>query len=873
MAQSRRHFLLATVLSVQVALGASTAAFGQADVSEGLAVEALDVEHIALDLRFDMDRLRASGTATVQLTPKETASRIALDAVGLEVEKVEWQGDSELPFDVIEGREDGALVVDLGRTVTPKESITLKIHYSAQASNNTDPSNIWGSVGRGLRFHSPSASDPRRRVQVWSSNAPGSNRRWFPGYDRPDDLRTFEIRATVAEEHLTALSNGQLISRQANADSSVTYHWKLAQPHQNHRSSVIVGEFENVIIETESLTLNNYGYPDEVEGVRASIERLPDMADFLSETIGQPFPFVDYTQVFVQELPWGMANSGLSILTENFVDSAEVHRDFLYLWDDLEAESLAEQWFGNSIAPRSWEDVWLARGLPRYLSSIYNESRNGEEELLLSPYHVPADLQLVLADWANGVRDQIAPTSVAAPSQWPTANTPTVRATVVLRKLESEIGRDALIQSIQRLAALHSGELIGTETFAALVSEAAGRDMSWFFDQWIYGRGHPKFSVRHEFSPELGALVVTVRQSPAEGSMHAAHPSGLFKGAVGIEIDGQVERRMLAAVEENTLVFPRSEAPSFVNFDYGSHWLAEVEFPRAPAELLSIARSSKDALARRNAMIELGNVALASTTDLTMRNSIIGHYRAVAESDAYWRLKMVALFQLRRVLSALDSQETAGLDENMQAALVRIIKGKDRDEAWVRFAALNWLGEARDPKHTDLYLSLLQDKSDRVINAAAIALGKTNDPRAFNALIALEPHPSWKNQSRISMLSGLAELGDPRGVNVALNSLKNLGDARWTLITPIWDYRLAAAHALRRLKSTDEGYRFLRAMLDQALQERHVSDTMYNLHLLVALADPRAREALLVAREVFEENEDMQAAFDSIESQLDTALS
>lgn len=872
MVRSCARILFVLILCTQAAFSVSTQANAQRSGSDMDAIAALDVEHVALDLRFDMDRQQATGTAMIRLWSKQETSQIALDAVGLDVQKIEWQGEGPVGFELVQGRENGALVIDLGRAVTPADPLVFTIQYTAQALNGTDPSNIWGSVGRGLRFHAPSASDPRRRVQMWSSNAPGSNRRWFPGYDRPDDLRTFEIRATLGDGRLTALSNGALIARETNPDGSVTYHWKLDQPQQNRRSSVVIGEFENVAIKSENLTLNNYGYPDEMDGVRASVERLADMADFLRQTIGQPFPYENYTQVFVQELPWGMANSGLAILTENFVDSAEVHRDFLYLWDDLEAESLAEQWFGNSIAPRSWEDAWLARGLPRYLSAIYNESRNGEEELLLSPYHVPADLQAVLADWANEARDPIAPSRVDDPSAWVTANTPTVRATVVLRMLEGEIGRDALIRSVRELAATHSGRLVSTQDFASLVSEEARRDMSWFFDQWIYGAGHPKFTVSQEFSKERGELVVTVTQSSAKGSVNAAHPMGLFRGVISIEIDGTVERRVLAPIEVNTFTFPRSNAPRFVNFDYKSRWIAETDFPRESAELLAIARSSTDALARRNAMIELGGMALDPATNLSMRDAILEHYREVAESDAYWRLKMVALFQLRRVLSASDSQANSGLDEETQAALVRIISGQDRDEAWVRFAALNWLGEARDPKHFELFRSLLRDKSDRVINAAAVALGKTKDPRAFAALIALEPHPSWKNQSRISMLGGLAELGDPRGVDVALGSLKNLADARWRLITPVWDYRLAAAHALHRLESTAEGYRFVRTMLDQALRERHVSDTMHNLHLLVALADPQARDALAAARKAFAEQADMQTALDGIETQLDAAL-
>lgn len=49
--------------------------------------------------------------------------------------------------------------------------------------------------------------------------------------------------------------------------------------------------------------LNNFGCPDERDGVVASIERLPDVVDFMERTIAVQFPFTSYTQVFVQALP------------------------------------------------------------------------------------------------------------------------------------------------------------------------------------------------------------------------------------------------------------------------------------------------------------------------------------------------------------------------------------------------------------------------------------------------------------------------------------------------------------------------------------------------------------------------------------------
>ena len=112
----------------------------------------------------------------------------------------------------------------------------------------------------------------------------------------------------------------------------------------------------------------------------------------------------------------------------------------------------------------------------------------------------------------------------------------------------------------------------------------------------------------------------------------------------------------------------------------------------------------------------------------------------------------------------------------------------------------------RDAKFADLYLSYLNDESDRVINAAANALGKSKSPKAFDALAKLVRKPSWKNQSLISALNGLAALGDPRGFDIAFKALSDLNSPHWTLATPVWDYRITAAQTIATLGKSDAAY-------------------------------------------------------------------
>jgi hypothetical protein len=74
----------------------------------------------------------------------------------------------------------------------------------------------------------------------------------------------------------------------------------------------------------------------------------------------------------------------------------------------------------------------------------------------------------------------------------------------------------------------------------------------------------------------------------------------------------------------------------------------------------------------------------------------------------------------------------------------------------------------KDSTLADSYLQLLGDRSYAVIRAAALSLGQTTSPAAFDALSKLTEEASWRDTIRASGLNGLAALGDQRGLDLGL---------------------------------------------------------------------------------------------------------
>jgi aminopeptidase N len=344
---------------------------------------------------------------------------------------------------------------------------------------------------------------------------------------------------------------------------------------------------------------------------------------------------------------------------------------------------------------------------------------------------------------------------------------------------------------------------------------------------------------------------------------------GYFEGALDVQIDGRVQRVRLAPEAENVFRFALPQAPQLVHIDHGGHWLKELRFPKPADELLHQLRTDRDTAGRQWAMTELVALHKAEATSDALRQQIrAGLLGVIADKSHYWRLRFNALNQLNGLLAPPSPKQAVVLD----AATEQVLQGVIREEgAWLRTAAIRTLGLTRDARHADLYQGYLAypaEPSDRVVNAAAVALGRSGSPKAYDALVALPARPSWKNQSLISALNGLRELGDPRGAELALKSFNDLTSARWTLATPVWDYRLAAADTLVALGRAEAGFAAVRERFDKALAEGHVNDIFANVQLMVALGDARTQTVFAPLRTRFAAQANALKAIDQFEAQL-----
>lgn len=815
----------------------------------------IDTKHLVLNLQFDWLKNQAKGTAEITFSVIKKTNKIYLDAGNLTVDSIEFE-KLKINFNYTGGDADNNLEIFLNKSYKPIETITIKIYYKTNYENHSDPNAIGGSFGKGLRFFQPTSTTPNKHKQIWSSGEPENNKYWFPCNEDIADIHTTEIFATV-EKPLMAIGNGNLFNLTENQNGTQTFHYKSDMPFPNYLIAIVVGEYTNIIQQSGKTTINNYGYEQEKEAVKATTVLLPDMLSFLEQKTGYNYPFLNYSQIAVQDYPFPglVGQNSLAIISDNYVDDYGVHKDFKYLWDGVAMQALANQWFGNLIMPKNWEDIWLNNAFAQYFAGIYTAKDNGNAEYFL--WYYPFEKGNVLGDWDAKYKHPIVPKKISEVSVFTNDNYSKFRGALVLRMLQSELGEANWWKAVQYFVKNNANKQASTKDFQIAVEKVTGKSYQWFFDQWVYKIGLPKFEIVKIYDAKQKQLAINVKQIHSQENSSKYKQVKFFEGKIFIEIDNQIKPVFLKSKQENVFVFENIEEPGFVNFNFEQTFLCKSNFNKTKEEYLKQLKNSKDVLAKQEAINQLVVTVNDSNTDSEFKIKFREALTNEIQSNQYWRYRMLALSTLTKIVAQ-------PYDTEMIELLKTIIQN---EKQWLKSTAIGILGRTADSSYAEIYMNALHDESDRVINSAAIALGKTKCSKAFETLLNLENQTSWKNQNRISALNGLQQLGDDRAVSYVMRCIEDNHSPRWYLATATWDYPFAAVNALVSLDSAALAFPVLFERFKKSLLDNDINDIFQNVQLIILLTDARAKEVFALLKEKYKNDTLMMETIKNYENQ------
>ncbi|MCH8066238.1 MAG: HEAT repeat domain-containing protein [Chloroflexi bacterium] len=715
----------------------------------------VDVQHIKLDIDVDIENKRIEGVARTMFRPiNDGLSHVEFDAVEMEIESVRIQGRRTAARYSYDGAK---LRIELGRGRKTGERITTVVRYSA-------------SPRRGLYFVAPDEGYPDKPLQVWSQGQDEDSRHWFPCVDFPNEMATSELAVTVPKP-MIAVCNGRLL-RVTERGRKRTYRWRQDQPHVAYLVSLAAGDFAEISERVDGLPVQYYvPRGREADGKRA-LARTPRMLRFFSERIGIKYPYAKYAQVIVSDFIFGgMENVSATTLTENILHDRRAHPDIFDAGDGLVAHELAHQWFGDLLTCRDWAHGWLNEGFATYFDALFTEHQRGVDEFRLQ---MRRNGQVYMGEDARRYRRPIVSNTYTEPIDLFDRQF-YEKGSWALHMLRYQLGDDLFWKAIRHYAAKHRGGNVTTPDLQRAIEESTGRNLDEFFDQWLYGAGHPQLTVAFEYdsSAKQGKLTVTQTQSADHGSREVFRTPVDVSFAIG---RGEQSFRIQLTEREQSFYFPLPSRPKMVRFDPGGWLLKALEFQRDPEMLTYQLKNDDDVLGRIDAAANLAKLATAEA---------VAALKAAVQNDAFWGVQAEAA----RALGTINTPEA-------QEALIDCL---DAGHARARRAVVAALGSFRDepPDHRGAKaaaaLQRLLDDGDAsyyVEAEAAAALGKTRSDRAFATLERTLEKESHNNVIRVRAFEGFSELRDERALPIAME---------WTAYGKPYQARDAAATCLSKL--------------------------------------------------------------------------
>lgn len=154
---------------------------------------------------------------------------------------------------------------------------------------------------------------------------------------------------------------------------------------------------------------------------------------------------------------------------------------------------LAHQWFGDSVTPKSWQDMWLNEGLATYAEWLWEEDTYGDysaQDIFDQIYAGKGDAleEFEIDPEALWEFPPAKPTNAKAISGDPVYN----RGAMVIHKIRQAVGDDKFYDIIQGWTKKYRHSNANTADFTAYVEEKAGKKLDSIWGPWLYGNGKPK---------------------------------------------------------------------------------------------------------------------------------------------------------------------------------------------------------------------------------------------------------------------------------------------------------------------------------------------------------------------------------------------
>ncbi|HEX5943073.1 MAG TPA: M1 family metallopeptidase, partial [Anaerolineales bacterium] len=416
-----------------------------------------DVRHYTLDLTVnDVATADLSGQTVIDARATQTLSSLNFDFIGFEIKEIMVNGQ---PAEFERSKQE--LTVTPSSPLAENESFTVEIQYQGSPG---EMNSIAIPIQTGwITFDSGS----------FVLSEPDGAASYYPVNDHPLDKASYTFRVTVPDPYEVG-ANGVLTETIDNGETT-TFVFEARDPMASYLATINIDEFDVETSQSESgVPIRNYYPTGSPEAMRRPFERQGEMIDYFSELFGA-YPFEVYGALVI-DTAFGAAleTQTLSIFSKAMIDPNELEGS-----ESVVAHELAHQWFGDSVSLADWRDIWLNESFATYAQGLWMEQTRGGD---------------ALDRWVREIYAYVRENrqSMTPPGE-PTANRlfnagVYYWGALALHALRLEVGDENFFAILQTYHERFKGGNARTADFIAVAEEVSGKELSAFFDSWLYSQ-------------------------------------------------------------------------------------------------------------------------------------------------------------------------------------------------------------------------------------------------------------------------------------------------------------------------------------------------------------------------------------------------
>jgi aminopeptidase N len=438
----------------------------------------IDVLHYKYHLRLNNDNDTLDGIAEitfVQISDKKTAS---FDLANINMEGKGMSASVSIHARKLKFTHSGdKLTIDLPRN-KPGDTVKLWISYKGIPSD-------------GLIISKNKYGDRTFFADNWPNRA----HFWIPCNDVPNDKASFEF-SVIAPSQYKVISNGTKVQDKSNGDKTIT-HWKEDTPLPTKVMVIGAAKFAVKTFEDSPPNIPVSAWVYEQDSTKGFHDYAPatEILKFFSNYVA-PFPYEKLANVQSKTIFGGMENASAIFYFENSVTGKGGIEDLL-------AHEIAHQWFGDMASEKSFAHLWLSEGFATYFTNIYWQHKFGKDAF-------QKRLQKERAEVIEFVKTNDRPVVDSLSPYMDLLNANSYqKGGWVLHMLHNEVGDSIFHKIIQTYYQQYKGGNADTRDFQTVAEKVSGKNLKWFFDQWLYRPGIPQLLIERDIDKDEVKLRIT----------------------------------------------------------------------------------------------------------------------------------------------------------------------------------------------------------------------------------------------------------------------------------------------------------------------------------------------------------------------------